>query len=83
MNEQDVSGQVVSMPRDSLITTAHVVYGLHALSLLIGATSFVTLIGAFVFGIPSIIAVILNYANERDAIFAGKSGLSGSRRCGP
>lgn len=67
MNEQDVSGQVVSAPRDSLITTAHVVYGLHALSLLIGATGFVTLIGAFVFGIPSIIAVILNYANERDA----------------
>lgn len=67
MNNDNISQPAAGAPRDSLVTTAHVVYGLHAFSLLIGASSFVTLVGAFVFGIPSIIAVILNYANERDA----------------
>ena len=45
----------------SLVTTAQIIYGLHALSILIGLTSAVTIVGAFVFGIPSIIAVIMNY----------------------
>jgi len=59
--------QVTAPPRDSLITTVHVVYGLHAVGVLIGATSIVTIVGAFVFGIPSIIAVIINYAMQSDA----------------
>ncbi len=54
-------------PPDSLVTTTHVVYGLHALSVLIGATSIATIVGAFIFGIPSIIAVIINYAMQSDA----------------
>ena len=58
---------VATGPSDSLITTVHVVYGLHAMSVLIGATSIATIIGAFVFGIPSIIAVIINYAMQSDA----------------
>jgi uncharacterized membrane protein len=59
--------RVATRPSDSLITTVHVVYGLHALSVLIGATSIATIVGAFVFGIPSIIAVIINYAMQSDA----------------
>ena len=51
---------VVAVPNSS-ITIAQAIYGLHALSILIGVTSAVTIIGAFVFGVPSIIAVILNY----------------------
>jgi len=51
----------------SLITTAQIIYGLHALSILIGLTSAVTIVGAFVFGIPSIIAVIMNYAYRDSA----------------
>jgi uncharacterized membrane protein len=43
------------------------VYGLHALSVLIGASSIATIVGAFVFGIPSIIAVIINYAMQSEA----------------
>lgn len=66
MNEHNTS-PVTAPPPDSLITTVHVVYGLHALSVLIGATSIATIIGAFVFGIPSIIAVIINYAMQSDA----------------
>jgi len=54
-------------PPDSLVTTTHVVYALHALSVLIGATSIATIVGAFIFGIPSIVAVIINYAMQSDA----------------
>ncbi len=50
----------------SLITITQVIYGLHTLSILIGLTSAVTIVGAFVFGIPSIIAVIINYAYRSD-----------------
>lgn len=50
----------------SLITITQVIYGLHTLSILIGLTSAVTIVGAFVFGVPSIIAVIINYAYRSD-----------------
>lgn len=43
---------------------AHVMYGLHALSALSGIMTSATIIGAFVFGWPSIIAVIINYATN-------------------
>ena len=48
----------------SLVTIAQVIYGLHALSIFIGLTSAITIIGAFVFGFPSIIAVVLNYVYQ-------------------
>ena len=44
----------------------HVMYALHAFAGLMGVTSAVTIIGAFVFGLPSILAIIMNYA-RRDA----------------
>lgn len=53
-------------PEESLVTLAHIIYGLHALSIFIGVTSAATIIGAFVFGIPSIVAVILNYVRRDD-----------------
>jgi uncharacterized membrane protein len=54
-------------PEAGLVTVAHLVYALHALSLLIGLTSAATVIGAFVFGVPSIVAVVVNYAMRRAA----------------
>ena len=39
----------------------HVMYGLHAVSAVSGVLSAATVVGAFVFGWPSIIAVIINY----------------------
>jgi uncharacterized membrane protein len=54
-------------PEPSLVTIAHVVYALHALSLLIGITTAATIGGAFVFGVPSIIAVIINYLKKGEA----------------
>ena len=53
--------------RSPLSTLTHVIYGLHSLSLLIGITSVATIVGAFVFGWPSIVAVILNYAKRDEA----------------
>jgi uncharacterized membrane protein len=53
-------------PRESLITLTHVIYGLHAWSALTGLLGAATIIGAFLTGWPSIIAVILNYAKRAD-----------------
>ena len=58
---------VPTAPAPSLVSVAHVVYALHALSLLIGLTTAATIIGAFVFGLPSIIAVIINYVKRGEA----------------
>ena len=63
MAEIEISGDGAS---SSLVTTAQIIYGLHALSILIGLTSALTIVGAFVFGVPSIIAVILNYVRQPD-----------------
>lgn len=54
-------------PEEGLVAWTHVIYGLHALAVLIGATSAATIVGAFVFGVPSIIAVILTYVKRSDA----------------
>ena len=42
------------------------IYALHALSLLTGILGAATVVGAFLFGWPSIIAVILNYVKRGD-----------------
>jgi uncharacterized membrane protein len=51
-------------PRDSLVRVAHVVYALHAASLLVGILGTATVVGAFLTGWPSIIAVVLNYVKR-------------------
>ncbi len=53
-------------PRASLVRLTHVIYGLHAVSLLIGIVTAVTIVGAFLFSWPSIIAVIVNYAKRSE-----------------
>jgi uncharacterized membrane protein len=54
-------------PDESLVSYTHVIYALHTLSVLIGVTSPATIVGSFVFGLPSILAVIMNYARQSDA----------------
>jgi len=54
-------------PAPALVNVTHLVYALHALSLLIGVTTAATIIGAFVFGVPSIIAVVINYLKRGEA----------------
>lgn len=51
----------------SLITTLNVTYALHALGLAIGAFGAASVLGSFLFGWPSIIAVIVNYVKRGDA----------------
>lgn len=56
----------VAAPADSLVTITHVVYALHTLGLVIGAFGAASVIGAFLFGWPSIIAVIINYVKRSE-----------------
>ena len=54
------------VPSEGLVTTTHVVYALHTLGLVIGAFGTASVIGAFLFGWPSIIAVIINYVKRSE-----------------
>jgi uncharacterized membrane protein len=58
---------VTREPDPSLVTITHITYALHALGLAIGAFGASTVIGMFIFGWPSIIAVIINYVKRGDA----------------
>lgn len=49
---------------EALITYTHVIYGLHALAVLIGISTAHTIVGSFVGGLPSIVAVIMNYVRR-------------------
>ena len=51
----------------SLVSTLQVTYALHAVGLAIGALGASTVIGSFIFGWPSIIAVVINYVKRHDA----------------
>ena len=53
-------------PREGLVTLAHVIYALHAFSAVTGLVGTATIVGAFLTGWPSLIAVILNYAKRAD-----------------
>ena len=50
-----------------LIEYTHWIYGLHTLAVLIGVLSARTVAMRFAFGLPSIIAVIMNYARRSEA----------------
>ena len=54
-------------PEPSIVTVAKVVYILHGVSILIGIATGASIIGAFLFGWPSIAAVVLNYVMRSDA----------------
>ena len=54
-------------PTSSLVTWTQVIYGLHAFSLFTGVVGAASVVGAFLIGWPSIIAVILNYVKRGDA----------------
>jgi uncharacterized membrane protein len=56
-----------SQRASSLVGWTQFIYALHALSLLTGILGAATLIGAFLTGWPSLIAVILNYVKRGDA----------------
>jgi uncharacterized membrane protein len=55
-----------SGPDDSAVKWTQIIYALHAFSLLMGIVGAATVVGAFLTGWPSIIAVILNYVKRGD-----------------
>ncbi len=54
-------------PAHSALVAAHIVYGLHAVAIVLGITGSATVIGGFVGSVPSIIAVIINYLTRGGA----------------
>lgn len=54
-------------PATGTLWVAHIVYALHSLSIVTGMFTASTIVGTFVFSIPSIIAVVLNYCLRSDA----------------
>jgi uncharacterized membrane protein len=54
------------MPRDGMVKLGHVMYGLHAFSALTGLVSAAFIVTAFLSGWPSLIAVVLNYMNQKE-----------------
>jgi uncharacterized membrane protein len=54
-------------PSEGLVHYTHMIYALHALAVLTGILTTSTIAGRFLFGLPSIVAVILNYA-RRDEV---------------
>ncbi len=67
MNSDPLTPNLASVqPVDpSLVTYTHIIYALHAFGVAMGVLSTATtVIGGFVFSLPSIIAVIMNYAKR-------------------
>ena len=56
-----------SLPNDSLVTLTHVIYALHAFTVVTGLLTPALIVTAFLTGWPSIIAVILNYLKRDEA----------------
>ena len=52
--------------RPSLVQLTHIIYGLHAIAVVVGVTSASTVAGGFVFGLPSLVAVFINYLKRSD-----------------
>lgn len=54
-------------PAESLVTLTHVIYALHAFTVVTGILSPAFILTAFLTGWPSILAVILNYVKRDEA----------------
>ena len=72
-------------PPPSLITLTHVIYALHAVSLVATPMIPMIIVGAFLTGWPSIIAVILNYLRRSevagtDHVVNHRVGIKGAGR---
>jgi uncharacterized membrane protein len=62
----DGQGAATVEPAESVVRLTHVIYALHAVSLVTGIVTAATVVFAFLTGWPSIIAVILNYVKRRE-----------------
>ena len=53
-------------PGSGLVGYTHLIYGLHACAVLTGLLTSSTIVGRFLFGLPSLLAVILNYLRRAE-----------------
>src|SRR5262245_1265332 len=54
------------MPSEGMVRLTHVMYGMHAFSVVMGVLGPMFIVTAFLTGWPSIIAVIINYVKRSD-----------------
>jgi len=54
-------------PQDGLIRISHIIYGLHALTVVSGLLTSAFIVTAFITGWPSLIAVVLSYLKRGEA----------------
>ncbi len=54
------------VPGTGLLGYTHLIYGLHASAVLTGVFGSSTIVGRFLFGLPSLLAVILNYVRRAE-----------------
>lgn len=66
MNAQPDMPNLPNLPPSppGALSTTRLIYGLHGVSVLVGLVSSVTVAGGFVFGLPSLVAVIINYVQR-------------------
>jgi uncharacterized membrane protein len=62
MDDASATTTIVADPRNE--SYAHLMYALHAFAVVTGILTAASIVGQFVFGLPSIIAVIMNYARR-------------------
>jgi uncharacterized membrane protein len=53
-------------PDPGLVSYTNAMYALHALAALIGILGAHTIVGSFVFGLPSIVAIVMNYVRRSE-----------------
>jgi uncharacterized membrane protein len=58
---------VTTEPRHSLVTLTHVIYALHGFGVALGLATSAFIVTSFLFSLPSIVAVIMNYV-RRDGV---------------
>lgn len=56
----------LAAPSPQLVNLAHLIYGLHAFSVITGIVGAATVVGMMVTGWPSLIAVIINYVKRSE-----------------
>lgn len=49
-----------------LVTYTNIMYALHAIGVVVGVLTAATIVGAFLFGLPSIIAIVMNYIRQSE-----------------
>lgn len=59
--------QAQLQPASGLVTYTHLIYALHSCAVLTGLLTSGTVAGRFIFSLPSIVAVIMNYARRHEA----------------